>query len=225
MPRSGLRRDWGKTGRRGWHQRRMTDTVRPPAGRRPCSGSGRRKRKHTDPNAGVAARRHRQPRALSNQQAIARRSACAHQRDRPVCVPHRIDLSRQRTTLEIVQVDRTQRNTGAPRRRPRTAVAAGRITDWLSVWLSESEGSATAVSPRYSTLLIRLDFSRGKIAGYGRLAGLQALKDHFRRSQHALDLELRGVEPLASRMPCNKGNAPAWASIASTWTYSAGACP
>jgi hypothetical protein len=38
-------------------------------------------------------------------------------------------------------------------------------------------------------------------------------------------VELRGFEPLTSCMPCNKSNAPAWASIASTWTYSALECP
>ena len=38
------------------------------------------------------------------------------------------------------------------------------------------------------------------------------------------NVELSGVEPLASCMPCNKSNAPAWASIASTWTYCALAC-
>ena len=38
-------------------------------------------------------------------------------------------------------------------------------------------------------------------------------------------VELRGLEPLASCMPCNKSNAPAWASIVSTWTYCASACP
>jgi hypothetical protein len=39
--------------------------------------------------------------------------------------------------------------------------AAGRITDWLPVWLSESEGRATAVSPQYSIVLTCIDFSSG----------------------------------------------------------------
>jgi len=64
------------------------------------------------------------------------------------------------------------------------------------------------LSPQDSTHLTCIDFSRSAIAGYGRLARLQALKDYFRRSQHGLDLgnvELRGVEPLTSCMPCNSG--------------------
>jgi hypothetical protein len=70
----------------------------------------------------------------------------------------------------------------------------GRIADWLSVWLSETEGSATAVSPQYSIALTCIGFSRGKIIGNGRLARLQALKSNFRRSQHALDLGKRGAK-------------------------------
>jgi hypothetical protein len=38
------------------------------------------------------------------------------------------------------------------------------------------------------------------------------------------NVELRGVEPLASCMPCNKSNAPAWAFIAPTWIYRALEC-
>jgi hypothetical protein len=39
------------------------------------------------------------------------------------------------------------------------------------------------------------------------------------------NVELRGVEPLASCMPCNKSNALAWASTAATWAYCALECP
>ena len=38
------------------------------------------------------------------------------------------------------------------------------------------------------------------------------------------EVELRGVEPLTSCMPCNKSSAPAWASIAPAWTYCALEC-
>jgi hypothetical protein len=74
------------------------------------------------------------------------------------------------------------------------AVVAGRITDWPSVWLSESGGSATALSLQNSTLLTCIDSSSGKIVSYCRLAGLQALKGNFRRSQQALDLGKRGAK-------------------------------
>ena len=56
---------------------------------------------------------------------------------------------------------------------------ADRIADWRSVWLSESEGSAPAVSLQYSIILTCIDFGREMIVGHGLLAGLQALKDHF----------------------------------------------
>ena len=39
------------------------------------------------------------------------------------------------------------------------------------------------------------------------------------------NVELRGVEPLTSCMPCNKSNAPAWASMAATWPSCTQECP
>src|SRR6266496_5825629 len=38
------------------------------------------------------------------------------------------------------------------------------------------------------------------------------------------NVELRGLEPLASCMPCNASSFPAWASMAPTWTYCAQEC-
>ena len=77
-------------------------------------------------------------------------------------------------------------------------------------------------------ILTCIDFGHGKIVGYGQLAEMQALKRCFHDRNMLLtciNVELRGVEPLTSCMPCNKSNAPAWASTAPTWTYCALECP
>src|SRR4029077_11194423 len=94
------------------------------------------------------------------------------------------------------------------------AVVASRSSDWLSVWLSESEGSATAVSPQDNTLLTCIDFSRSKSLGHRRLARLQALKGNFRRSQQALDLGKCGAKGIrtpgllhAISAPCDRDGA------------------
>jgi hypothetical protein len=62
----------------------------------------------------------------------------------------------------------------------------------------------------------------------GDLLGCKHSKTGFEDHDMGLtwgNVELRGVEPPASCMPCNKSNAPACASIAPTWTYCALKCP
>jgi len=55
---------------------------------------------------------------------------------------------------------RVAERSGTPRRREMAArPGAGRITDWLSVWLSESERSGTVVSPQYSIPMACIGFS------------------------------------------------------------------
>ena len=71
---------------------------------------------------------------------------------------------------------------------------AGRSTDWLSVWLSEGEGSGTAVSWQYSTPLTCIDFSLDQERKLRLLARLQALRSDFPRSEHAVDLGKCGAE-------------------------------
>ena len=76
---------------------------------------------------------------------------------------------------------------------------AARITDWLPVWLSGSEGSYPAGPQPYNRLLNCIGFQLNKVPKRLLLAGLQALKDNFRRSRLALNLRKCGAK--GSRTP------------------------
>jgi hypothetical protein len=65
--------------------------------------------------------------------------------------------------------------------------------------------SATAVPPSCRTLLSCISFSLDHELSFLSVSRLQAFKDQFRRSKYGLtwdEVELRGLEPLASCMPC-----------------------
>jgi hypothetical protein len=75
-----------------------------------------------------------------------------------------------------------------------TQAGAARITEWLPVWLSKSEGSDTACFWRHSTLLTNIDFRLARTLSLWVLAGAQAPKGHHRRSEHAFDLQKCGAK-------------------------------
>ena len=66
-------------------------------------------------------------------------------------------------TGRLWRSSRLTERSGAPPRRGagRPGKVAGRVTDWPSVWLSESEGGATVVSPQSSIVMTCIEFSGG----------------------------------------------------------------
>src|SRR5215472_5473891 len=92
-----------------------------------------------------------------------------------------------------------------------TTRAIGQISpEWLPVWLSESEVSGTAVcQAQHASDLYRFD--PDKELQLLQLAGLQALRSDFQDRNMPLNcgnVELRGLEPLASCMPYKSGDPP-----------------
>jgi hypothetical protein len=85
------------------------------------------------------------------------------------------------------------KSTAAPKRSPPLRQEPP-ITGWLSVWPSKSERDDTAVFRLDSTLLTCTGYRQNKDVRFRQVAGLQALKAHFRRSQHAFELRKRGAK-------------------------------
>jgi hypothetical protein len=91
-------------------------------------------------------------------------------------------------------------------RRARVSSGGALITHWQSVWLPEGEGSETGVRQPCSALLICSASGPTKNCSIRQLAGLQALQGDFQDHNVILtwgNVELRGLEPLASCMPYN----------------------
>jgi len=132
-------------------------------------------------------------------------------------------------TGRLCRSSRLTERSGAPRRRGAGRSGRSSRPDYRLAISLAVRGRERCHS-RVSAIQHRSDLDRlqprddRKLRETCQVASAQVM---FPRSQHALDLgnvELRGVEPLTSCMPCNKSNAPAWASTAPTWTYSARAC-
>jgi hypothetical protein len=102
---------------------------------------------------------------------------------------------------------------------------AAQITDWLS----EGEGSDTTGPRPGSTLLTYTEFRPGSGQIFpSRNLGCKRSKS-ISEDHNMLftweNVELRGLEPLASCMPCKSSDLPDRASVASTCDDSAPRCP
>ena len=76
--------------------------------------------------------------------------------------------------------------------------------EWLSVWLSRAEASDTAVRQACSMLLTCIDFGWARNSSSGNLLSCKRSKSNFEDHNRPLtcgNVELRGLEPLASCMP------------------------
>jgi hypothetical protein len=119
-----------------------------------------------------------------------------------------IDLSLCMPTLKILQGHRKWRGTNDAEDIPSRRAGAARIIDWLPVWLSGSGGSHPAGPPPCSRLLTCIGFKLNKGLKPLATCWVQALRDHFEDRNWRLtcgNVELRGLEPLASCMPCKSG--------------------